>query len=1197
MKKWFLLFLMIISQNTIQADGIVDTLHKATSQLTQTNKELFGGVVGEKKKLLEKLMQEKADLSAEHSKAESRLQMSFTEVRTAIEGVEKEIVSQSQDAFLSQKLSLLQDLYQMLKDRQRAREELIALLSSFIQLLEDFLSSPNFEEYRQEHRLIDNLYASFNDVLHLHDAILEQEKRVDMLSDQEKSAQAEYETRKKSVASDRLNYEKIKARLNEGTRRSAHNFSSEQSQELLILQEKLRATKQVLDELRMRETKQRAEYLAMRLFMEKTRLSILKNHLVRIKPSVTISSLDVEKSREHLNKERVRYYQKKELLDQKREWLINEIREKKKIRDDLMMQYGMEGGRDLDSWIRKPNMTVEGYVGLSIVGAANTHLTLLKQEQDLAQAQLGLEIEKFGYDHTKFRVKESYHKALTHKLKTEEAVAHEIKTYEAPRSEAHADILAYKEKLAAIPDLLNSQKKIREAIQKIREDVAHQKMQLFKGHHSEYVWVLELLAQAESDVVDQIEALGKLSGVYSGLISSAESTLRLIDFIVAELQSTTIWHRPEYAITWWGVKNFTFDIATFFNDLRAYITHFNPAWILNKIKNLAHHPVYLLMLILKIFLIIGGCVLFKKIAPFIISGLSWIRSEYRGFIRYVAACIEAVVKFLKIHTFLVGLWVVLYTVLAGERSLDPYVYIFFYMFSIPYLLYCANIFIAFLSHFNMKHEYILVSQDFQRRFFVVLSFFLSATIIISFFKESFVLGNYYTSELPTILLVVNFIIFQTALILLLTKEHILNLIPTRTEFGHLIRSYVDRYYYGIQVCVIAIIIMLNPYVGFGRLVLYVMLALLYTTLLLIGLMWIYGVFKRAVSRLFFVVTEDTVRERFIGAKSWFGILIIISFVIMSFLGIFVIARIWGWALSFSDVMRLLREPLIGKGTTNPVTTVSLIRLALFVLAGFIVSYILNRFVLDKIFNLLLIDSGVQHTVTSITQYVVVILALFVGFQSVGLGEFVKFFLGALVLSIGWVLREPISDFASYFIILVQRPVKIGDYVQLQDSSGDQMVNGVVRRITARAVVLRRKNSTTLIIPNTKIITTTLENWNYSRNFVAFNDILITVDFREDPIKVRDLFFTVLDAHSTILKNPKPIVRLEEFTEYGYQFLIRGYISSAYTLEMWAIASDVRFGLIKALRTHNMRISIPIRTVVAQNGNVLQNDSDQTKKEG
>lgn len=102
------------------------------------------------------------------------------------------------------------------------------------------------------------------------------------------------------------------------------------------------------------------------------------------------------------------------------------------------------------------------------------------------------------------------------------------------------------------------------------------------------------------------------------------------------------------------------------------------------------------------------------------------------------------------------------------------------------------------------------------------------------------------------------------------------------------------------------------------------------------------------------------------------------------------------------------------------------------------------------------------------------------------------------------------------------------------------------------------------------------NWNYTRNFIAFDDILIRVDFRENPTKVKELLMQAVESHQNVLKNPRPIVRLDDFAENGYLFMVRGYLSSVYTLEQWDIASDVRLHIIKKFHDNNIKIAVPVR---------------------
>ncbi len=246
--------------------------------------------------------------------------------------------------------------------------------------------------------------------------------------------------------------------------------------------------------------------------------------------------------------------------------------------------------------------------------------------------------------------------------------------------------------------------------------------------------------------------------------------------------------------------------------------------------------------------------------------------------------------------------------------LDPYFYIIFYLLSIPYLLFVVNRFINYMINFNAEHDYVILSKEFQRRFRIVFSVLLYATVTIVFFREAFMLfmmlTNYYRSELPNVLLAINFIIFQIALIFLISKEQILGLVQKKGVFWEWIHEQVDRYYVLLLLLVIAVIVMSNPYVGFGRLVLYVLRGVLYTSLLMMLLVWLYGLGKRMASHVFFARDEEVVRERFAHAKTWFGLLIIGLFVLIGFFGVFVIARIWEWQITLDDLIPLFKTSLV-----------------------------------------------------------------------------------------------------------------------------------------------------------------------------------------------------------------------------------------------------------------------------------------------
>lgn len=700
---------------------------------------------------------------------------------------------------------------------------------------------------------------------------------------------------------------------------------------------------------------------------------------------------------------------------------------------------------------------------------------------------------------------------------------------------------------------------------------------MFRHNAREYNQCIELINSAQEKIRAQIDISNKVVSTYVDVTNTMGKTTHQIDFITSELARVpVVWHRPEYAITWEGINNIPVDVQAFVADITSHLMQINLSDIVKSFAVIYQQPGRIFWWFIKLAVLILFLFIFKMYLPTIISILFRV-PEIGWAIRTSCLLLAALLTFIQRYFLWFFLWIFCFAALFFYTFANPYVYVFFYLVTIVYLLYFAYRFIIHIALFNKKHDYVFWTSAFDQRFVFILSTLLYATIIILFFRQAFILGNYRRSELPTILLAINFIIFQISLIALIAKELILSIIPTKTECWRFIHSYIDRYYYLILMLVIAIIVMSNPYVGFGRLVLYLLIRIIYTILICIGLFWLHLLFKKVTSHIFFSHEQETAKERFAQSKTWYGLSVIGIFLAFIFIGVLLIAKVWSWPevlnniTNWEDFIGLLKTPFMLEKTENPISFYSVLHILSFIVSGTFVAFAVNYFVLGRIYDILAVDSGVRNTVSSLIRYLIITTAIILGFKAVGLVSLVTYIVGALIIGIGWVIKDPIGDVLAYFIILVQRPVKIGDYVQL-----DNDTNGVVRKITPRSVVIRKKNSNTIIIPNNHVISRPITNWNYVRGFAAFDDIIITISYDADPTETRNLLLKILDENNYILRHPKPVVRLDNFAEYGYEFMVRGYVSSNYVLDMWDIASDIRLAIVKGLKENDIKIAVPIR---------------------
>ncbi|HZW61065.1 MAG TPA: mechanosensitive ion channel domain-containing protein [Candidatus Babeliales bacterium] len=1173
-----LLSFLCIAQINLADNGVVDTLEKVGIKLPVETPTIFPTLLEEKQQKLADLQKEKKQLEDTGKTFAQTVTTHAEEVKVQLDLVTDGLKRDPEDEFLNKELALLNERYQIIKNLQQSREQLVAILDEHINLLQDYLKDPGLQEYKREHLAAREIY-SLEDLQNLSQLIMEKERTIAQLIEQEKNVDAEIENRKRTAIATAESYKKKKEeQANLGVSSDSFDIGLKQKVTLLKLEEHLYTDKKERDDLRLREIEYKKALIKSRLFVERLQLDALKEDVAKVKPAIKVSEADVAVAKDELARKQQQSVALEEGYRQEIEALDREIKSKEAELQEMSAKLNIPLGLDLEEWARQPQETVQGYAGLFHVASLNDALLLLQRRKELLEAQISLEEKILYFEKIQVDLKNSFHKITAQKFISEEETKQERTTYEAPRSETKANQSLVKEQRTTEHERLNRQKKALINVKEMRQRLYDRKATLFKGHDQEYADCLEYLNTAEEKIQSQIDILGKISSVFADITGTLNATSKQIEFIIAELELTTIWQRSKHAITWEGVQNIMPNLEKFIGDIRTYVATVHGRDLLQPIKQKMQSPKDIAWLLIQGFIFVGIILSIRWVMPWIALLFIRLGKTYRG-LRFISFFIAFLASFIGIYCASIAVWLLIVVLMHYPEMSDPFPYILLYLFSIPYLLYLANRFIHHFTKFNIEYDYVFISKDFQWRFITVGSVLLYATIAIFFFREAFLLAGYQRSELPTILLAINFIIFQISLIFLIAKEQILSIIPTTNEFWRWVGVQVDRFYYLILMLAIAIIVMSNPYVGFGKLVLWVLKRVVYTLILIRVLVWINAFFKRALSYVFFSRSgEEYMRERFAYAKTFYGFFAVAMLVFFIVTLCIVGAKIWHWpeALvkisSKADIMAWLETPIIG----HQISVYSILKILFFIMLGFLFGILIDWLVIEKIFDALLVEPGVQNTISSIVRYIIAVVFIIFGFQSAGLGEIVWGLIVALIVGIGWVIKEPMGDFIAYFIILVQRPVKIGDYIQM-----DSEIFGVVRKITPRSVVIRRKNSTTIVLPNSTVINKPLVNWNYGRGFVAFDDIIITVSYKEDPSKVRELLLKVMDENTFVLKSPTPIVRLDNFGEFGFVFMARGFLSSNYTLDQWDIASDIRLAMVKRLRESGIQIALPIRITVSQ----------------
>ncbi len=233
-----------------------------------------------------------------------------------------------------------------------------------------------------------------------------------------------------------------------------------------------------------------------------------------------------------------------------------------------------------------------------------------------------------------------------------------------------------------------------------------------------------------------------------------------------------------------------------------------------------------------------------------------------------------------------------------------------------------------------------------------------------------------------------------------------------------------------------------------------------------------------------------------------------------------------------------------------------------------------RFALEEdIYRRFRFAAGSSYAASTLLHYVILMIGFFLAIAALGV-DMSKFAVlaGALGVGIGFGLQNIISNFVSGIILLFERPVNVGDVVQVGEATG------MIQRIGIRASVIRVANSSELIVPNSLLISEQVTNWTLS-NRQRRIELPVGVAYGSKPPQVIELLTRVAAAHPSVAKNPAPQVLMTEFGADSLNFEVRMWTDE---YDQWLqIKSDVAVAITDALADASIGIPFPQRDLHLQ----------------
>jgi len=209
--------------------------------------------------------------------------------------------------------------------------------------------------------------------------------------------------------------------------------------------------------------------------------------------------------------------------------------------------------------------------------------------------------------------------------------------------------------------------------------------------------------------------------------------------------------------------------------------------------------------------------------------------------------------------------------------------------------------------------------------------------------------------------------------------------------------------------------------------------------------------------------------------------------------------------------------------------------------------------------------GAQESVVTITVYIIWAVGVLAALHVVGLNTTsLAVAMGAIGVGLGFGLQNIFNNFVSGLILLFERPIQVGDDIEVDGTWA------TVKKINVRATIVQTYDNASLIIPNAELISNRVTNWSFHDKRLRRN-VSVGVAYGSDVELVRTTLLEVAAANPRVLKTPKPDVIFKDFGDSALVFLLRIWTHVAY---FYAVETEVRFAIDRLFRERGITIAFP-----------------------
>jgi small-conductance mechanosensitive channel len=239
-----------------------------------------------------------------------------------------------------------------------------------------------------------------------------------------------------------------------------------------------------------------------------------------------------------------------------------------------------------------------------------------------------------------------------------------------------------------------------------------------------------------------------------------------------------------------------------------------------------------------------------------------------------------------------------------------------------------------------------------------------------------------------------------------------------------------------------------------------------------------------------------------------------------------------------------------------------------------VAFLVSRFVRfaleEDVYPRLPLGRGLPYAISSLLHYAILLLGFLAAIGAMGVDlNRVTLLTGAFGVGVGFGLQTIVNNFVSGIILLFERPIQVGDAIQMTDLDGE------VRRIGIRATTVHTWRGAEVIVPNATLISGNVTNWTLSDRTRRF-ELQVGVAYGSDPQRVLEVLREAAASVPGVLSQPGPVVLFQSFGDNALNFEVRAW--TAHFEEWAAVHSQMAVAVNAALKAAGIEIPFPQRDV-------------------